>query len=77
MTTHTQMGGKHCVRKAVCVRALCWWRKRRENVLFNGIYLIAARVNIGPTNEIRYLGNERRKHGLSVRVHVCDAGDVT
>ena len=34
------------------------------HILFNGIDLIAARVNVGPADEICYLGYKRGKDGL-------------
>ena len=36
----------------------------RGHILFNRVDLIAARVNVGPADEICYLGYERGKDGL-------------
>lgn len=39
-------------------------KRSEENILFDGINLVATGVNIRPSNKISYLRYERSKNGL-------------
>jgi len=47
------------------------------DVLFNWVNLVAASINVWPTNQVSYFGNERGKNSLRVwfRIGVMLAGD--
>lgn len=47
------------------------------NILFNGIDLVAAGVNVWPSNQISYLRYERGKNGLHSDVPMIEWADYS